>query len=380
MEARKLHFSGPPADAMARLHSAGFSLLPLGAGDDGKSPLVKFGATDRLPLKRVLAPMHRTGSACFGIRLDGLAVIDCDTDDPGLVEAMEARFGASSVHVRTPRGRHLYYRAEGGAFPNLRKEGLPVDIKRGATSYVAGPGSVRPDGGRYEPAKGALGLDDLPALRQSTGGAASKGASSRIPSKPIGSRIETGGRNYTLTLAAIQMVESVDDTDELFGNLQFLRDDECEDPATVPDRELRKIAEWAWSKRLEGNVFMGRNSEFRINRQALDALQVLPNSVDAIALFVTLQAVHGHTPGKTFALNHAAMRAAGHIDLSRERFNAARTALARVGLLETACKHRAGHHARSYRLCRLHPAMFYASNVSRLRLASGGAGKEGEEV
>jgi len=40
--------------------------------------------------------------------------------------------------------------------PNLRAEGLPVDIKAGARAYVVGPGSIRTDGGCYRPAKGRL--------------------------------------------------------------------------------------------------------------------------------------------------------------------------------------------------------------------------------
>ena len=167
---------GLPSDEMARLHGRGFSLVPLGKGEDGKSPLLSFGSAQRIPLARVLAPMHRTGSRCYGIRLDGLAVVDCDTDDAALVEKMEARFGASPIHVRTPRGRHLYYQASSGAYPNVRAEGLPVDIKRGPSSYVMGPGSIRPDGGEYVPAKGLLGRDPLPGIQlpASIGGGTSR--------------------------------------------------------------------------------------------------------------------------------------------------------------------------------------------------------------
>ena len=148
---------------VARLKGAGFPLLPLG-GADGKAPLLRAWAGPDLTLARILAPMHRTGSTAYGVRLDGLAVIDCDSDDSALVAQMEARFGASPVHVKTPRGRHLYYRA-GDAVPNLRGEGLPVDVKTGPRSYVVGPLSLRPDGGFYDPVKGMLGKEALPRLR-----------------------------------------------------------------------------------------------------------------------------------------------------------------------------------------------------------------------
>lgn len=337
-----------PSEEMARLHHAGFSLLPLGKGADGKSPLLGFSGAQRIPLARVLAPMHRTGSLCYGIRLDRLAVIDCDVNDPSLIDRMQDRFGITPVHVKTPRGCHLYYRSDGGSFPNLRGEGLPVDIKRGVSSYVMGPHSVRPDGGTYYPAKGILGADALPLIRNI--------------SKTGTQQIQQGDRNHSLTQAAIKMVEAVDDPDELFGNLQSLRDDLCADPASVPDGEIRKITDWAWSKRLEGKVYHGRDSDFRLHRNALDALRGLPNASDAIALFVTLQDQHGHR-SKPFPLSYPAMKAAGHTDLTRRRFISARDALRQVGLLEIATHHIAGKQPRAYRLNRLRQ---HADNVTRL--------------
>lgn len=355
-QAQLIATQGPPVDEMARLHHAGFSLLPLGAGDDGKGPMASFKGVERLPLGRVLAPMHRSGSQCYGIRLNGLAVIDCDEDSAELVTEMEMRFGASPVHVTTPRGRHLYYSADNQAFPNLRKEGFPVDIKRGGNSYVMGPGSVRPDGGAYIAATGSLGSTSLP----------------RILCGPSASfhRIAEGGRNYRLTVEAVQMVEAVDTPAELFGNLQFLRDEECENPDTIPDDELEKIADWAWSCRLEGKVYHGRNSAFRVHREAIDALRGFPNASDAIALFVTLQDQHGHIPAREIILNHSAMANAGHTDLSRERFLQARRALEAAGLLQIVKNHSVGRRQRTYRLTRLRGHL--PTNVSQMRPNKGG--------
>ena len=67
---------------VARLKGAGFPLLPLG-GADGKAPLSRAWAGPGLTLARILAPMHRTGSTAYGVRLDGLAVVDCDSDVSG---------------------------------------------------------------------------------------------------------------------------------------------------------------------------------------------------------------------------------------------------------------------------------------------------------
>lgn len=335
-----------PSGEISRLHSAGFSLLPLGGGADGKSPLCSFKGAEKLPIKRVLGLMHSKGSMVYGIRLNRLAVIDCDEDDPNLVGAMEARFGVSPVHIATPRGRHLYYRHEGGQLPNLRSEGLPVDIKRGASAYVVGPLSIRPDGGGYSTAVGCLGLDTLPNI-----------ASASTSKTPTVSRIAVGDRNRELSVAAIQMVEAVETADELFDNLAFVRDDECEDPATVTDEELRKIADWAWIKRLEGKVYRDRNSEFRLDRNAMDILAAFGNASEALSLYVVLQANHGHTPGKTFNLSHEGMTRAGHTSLGRPRFHGAVKTLCDAGLLGIAKEYSVGRHSRRYRLLRLRPEM-----------------------
>ncbi len=347
----------PLIDEIVRLHRAGFSLLPLGRGD-GRAPLCKYRPDERLRLGRILAPMHRTGSSIYGVRLAGLVVVDCDEDSLELVREIEVRFGTSPVHVRTPRGRHLYYVGGAKKPPNLRGEGLPVDIKTGATSYVVGPHSVRPDGGVYSPIIGALGGCKLPEFRDR-----------RPPLTSASPRRPEGTRNTALTREAISMVEAVNDLDELLANLIYCRDEQCENPATIPDTELHKIAAWAWKCRLEGKVYRGRDSEFRLHREALGALLGLPNSSDAIALFVVLQDKHGHTPGKRFSLHWEGMRGAGLTDLSERRFLAARRALEAAGILTVAGNHCAGQRSRSYRLHRIRPQMEAVANVTPIEQA-----------
>jgi len=338
---------------MARLTGAGLRLLPLGGGEDGKAPLLRRWADPGVTLSQILGPMFRNGSQVYGIRLEGLAVVDCDTDDPKLVEQLEARFGASPVHVKTPRGRHLYYRA-GGAVPNLRSEGLQVDIKTGARSYVVGPLSVRPDGGIYTPLKGELGIDDLPPLKLST-----------VPSAPS-VPILTGHRHVTLVREALQMVEYVDCAEELQANLKALRDNWCADPGAMPDAELCGIAAWVWQCRLENRVYAGRNSAFKVQRTVLDALKGLPNNADALALYVTLVDYHGHRPGKSFPLAFDAMREAGILSLSKPRLREARRTLERIGVLRLVGKHKAGSKRQTYALATLNSVINGASNVTPL--------------
>ena len=370
---RKSELPGDFRNELARLARAGFSLLPLGGGADGKAPLLKSWADPKITLRHVLAPLHRTGSLVYGVRLDDLAVIDCDDDSPELVAAMEARFGPSPVHVKTPRGRHLYYRAiRAGELPNLRGEGLPVDIKRGPRAYVVGPLSLRPDGGLYSPVKGVLGVDALPPLRASEGPQNAPERRGRPDAIPVGSR------HPYLRKEAVRMVGFVDSAEELAANLEAVRDDLCASPETLPDAELRDIAEWAWSCRLNNRVFQGRDSAFSVDRQALDALRRWNNETDAIALYVLLKGLHGHIPGKRFALDFKAMRAAGLSRQSIPRLRAARNTLQAVGLLEVAGKHRAGSVHRTYRLTRLRPDMAEGSNIAIIT-AEKGSGETGGE-
>lgn len=338
---------------MARLSRYGCNLLPLGGGSDGKSPLLSGWQSSKISLPRILAPMHRAGSQVYGVRLHRFAVIDCDENSPPLVREMGARFGETPVQVQTPRGLHLYYRAPPGQLPNLRSEGLPVDIKAGPNSYVVGPHSLRPDGGLYRPVSGTLGQDTLPVLR--------------LASK-AGPTIAKGNRHDVLKGQAIRMVELVDSCDELTANLKGLRDDLCEDAGSLPDAEVINLANWAWQCRLENRVYAGRNSAFRVQRTALDLIR---GNSDALALYVVLADQHGHIAGKSFGLHHQGMKDAEIVTLSRERFIAARDYLIDAGLLQITQTHIAGK--RSQAFCLTMPADAAVARLSPARKQGGRA-------
>lgn len=324
----------PLADQMSRLAGLGFNLIPLG-GSDGKQPLCQF-AGNPPSLAQTLGLMRARGSMSYGIRLDGFVVVDADEASPEIDDLIADRFGQSTVQVSTPRGRHYWYRHDGGV-PNLRAEGLPVDIKAGPRSYVLGPGSVRPDSGEYIAIKGQLGATELKAL----------GVQRHQQSRPV--QISAGGRHQALIKEAIHMVAFVDDPEELTANLTFIRDSQFEDPGSVSDTEVRAAADWAWKRRLENSLYAGRNSHFRLPRPALDRLKALTNASDAIALFTVLTDLHGHGV-KPFALAWQSMRDAGHTDLPRRRFLTARDALIDAGVLMLVGNHRAGTRHQTFRL------------------------------
>lgn len=336
-------------DQIVQLTKSGFSLLPLGA-PDGKRPAAKGWANKTLPRSRILGPMYGSGSTCYGVRLEGMIVLDCDLFDPDLIANLETRFGRAAVQVRTARGVHLYYQ-DTGARPLLHSEGLPVDVKAGASAYVVGPLSQRPDGTFYAPMRGTLGKTPLTPLT----------APSLAPVAALSpANVLEGNRHNHLLRKGLEYVKAVETEAELLANLRWERDENCASPADVSDKELEKIAAWVWEKRLSNSLYAGRDSEFKIHRQATDALV---NS-DALVLYLRLVDLHGHIPGKVFSLNYPAMRKAGRTYLSRDRFRTARKVLEAQGYLKKARAHSPKRHGIGYQLARPMPPI--GSNLAPL--------------
>ncbi|MEH6674309.1 MAG: hypothetical protein V7666_07850 [Sulfitobacter sp.] len=162
--------------------------------------------------------------------------------------------------------------------------------------------------------------------------------------------VQKGHRHDTLVKEARRIVELVDSQDELAASLSKFRDEHCSEPQSFPDGEVLTIAEWAWQLRLEGKIFKGRASSFRVERIALDALRGKPNGSDATSLYVTLVDKHGHQPAKKFALDFKAMRLAGLTDLTDPRLRNARRMLIDNGLLRQVGKHFAGRQRQTFSL------------------------------
>ena len=137
-------------EEVARLSEANFSVIPLGGGEDGKSPLVKFKNRVKLPVQTVLNRMASVGSNMFAIQCHDMVVVDCDTDNAETLKLVRDRFGWSDVRTKTPRGLHLYFRAgEQKAPQSVRSKNIAIDFKSGKNQYVVGAHSMRPDGGEY---------------------------------------------------------------------------------------------------------------------------------------------------------------------------------------------------------------------------------------
>ncbi|WP_353313922.1 hypothetical protein [Shimia sp. NS0008-38b] len=151
---------------------------------------------------------------------------------------------------------------------------------------------------------------------------------------------------------------SVDTLEELNGNLEWDRTEECSSPETITIKEVEGISSWAWKLRLENRLFERKNSVFEINRLAMAALRQYRNFAEALALYTCLCEAHGHRPETVFRLNGVAMRGAGLLNLSERKFLAARRTLENAGLIQQVQSHRAAKHGKGF--CLLAPQRLIA--------------------
>lgn len=296
---------------MASLYSAGFHLIPLG-GDDGKKPLLRsWHESKRLPLAVTEERIRRYGSLTYGIRLDGLMVVDLDTDNDATRAYFANRFEPSPIVVATGRGSHHYFRYRGPAVSAVRELGIAIDFKSGQSAFVVGPGSLRPDGKSYQVLSGDFAVpapwfvDRGPIIRP-----AAKNPALAVP---------VGSRHPVLLKKAVEYAPCVDTFEELLADLMALRDLQFEDAGSVSDDEVVAVARWTWRKRADGKLYAGRNSEVKVNRMAMDMLLARPDSGDAALLYMLLLSNHGHLPGKVFSIVPDGMLKAGLISMSRSR-------------------------------------------------------------
>jgi hypothetical protein len=302
---------------MASLYSAGFHLIPLG-GDDGKKPLIRsWHESKRLPLSILEDRMRKAGSLTYGIRLEGLMVVDLDTDNDATREYFGCRFDPSPIVVTTGRGSHHYYRYRGPAVRAVREPGIAIDFKAGKSAFVVGPGSVRPDGKSYQILSGDFATPSPWFFNRGP---------IPLPQGPVSS-IAVGSRHPELLKKAIEYCHCVDAFDDLLADLMALRDLQFEEARSVSDDEVVKVARWTWRKRAEGKLYAGRNSEVKINRMALDALQLRRDGAAALSLYMLLLSEHGHHPGKVFAIAPDAIIAANRLSMHRNTIYRARDVL-----------------------------------------------------
>jgi len=330
-------------DEMERLADAGFALLPL----VGKVPFIPF-ADKKIKFKQVKAIMARNGSNAYGVRLPQLAVVDVDQQSDELFAVVTKRCGDAAVQVDTSRGRHFYFDNPENISINFRKDGLPIDFKTGVNSFVVGPHSQRPDGGAYEPFKGILGIYPMVIIKGSS--QALKTASP--PMQSASGQVREGWRHDHLLKEAVQMAFNCDTEGELVGNLMYERDIWCEaGNDRVGDREVEKIAKWAWDK-LQADELWGGERMVGIKADTAQALITNPDGgIEAYALYTKLLIAHPF-PNTRFGLNFDGMKKSGLITFGERNFHRAKKLLEQSGLLEKTANYSVGNRSNQYRLTR----------------------------
>ena len=325
-------------DTISILWERGAFIIPTG-GKTGKEPLVRM-YNKRHPLPLVLERLRSAESLTYGIRLPNLAVIDIDDPSETLLTEIIDQCGDSPFKVSTGRGKHLYYACDEKPSFNFRALGKPVDIKYGLNAYVIGPYSTRPDGVHYRFEGKDLFLEELPSLNLPRHSQSAVRATS----------ICEGFRNPFLCKRAIKYVRYVENENELYENLIYDRDEYCEYPHSVTDKEVMGIANWAWGQRLDNKIFEGQHSVFKIDRHAHKNINAHPKGRDAWELYMFLNDKHGHQIGKRFAINVKAIRRAYKFHFGERAMYTAINTLRELGYLKLVKNYSAQRASRLFQL------------------------------
>ena len=309
-------------DTISTLWDCGAFLIPTG-GETGKEPLLRM-SKKRHPLSLVLERLRSKESLTYGIRLPNLAVIDIYDPSETLLTEIIDQCGDSPFKVATGRGKHLYYACNEKPTFNFRASGMPVDIKYGLNAYVIGPHSTRPDGVHHRFEGANLSMNKLPTLNLAR------------CSRSVGraTLINEGSRNSFLYKQAINYVRTVENENELYENLIYDRDEYCENPQSISDEEVRKIANWAWAKRLDNKIFEGQHSVFKIDRHAHTTINAHPKGRDAWELYMFLNDKHGHQIDKRFVIDFKAIHRAYKFHFGQRATYTAINTLLELGYLK----------------------------------------------
>jgi hypothetical protein len=299
------------------LRQRGLYPIPLG-GPEHRTPLVKgFTKNRAMPVEAIERLIKRHPIASLGLVTGWLIlVVDIDSGDPAILRLVEERFGEAVIRIRTPRGGwHLYYRFAGERCRNLRREGLPVDVKaRGG--FVVAPPSVRQSGENvgkaYTFERGSW--DDLRRLKAIKSGSLAPRVvlSSDHPAPPAAALrpqpvhqlgADTHYRNIMLFRSAMIRAPSWSSEKALLDagieiNAKF-------NPPLDTD-EVVKTVRSAWGYEERGENRLGRSSDLIRAASVTAALAAHP---DAATLYPVLKHANAarDARGERFAASPAAM-------------------------------------------------------------------------
>jgi hypothetical protein len=329
--ASETHLPKHLIEQITRLHQAGYSLIPLG-GSDGKKPVISARKNKApLQLQFILDRMVRCQSRTYGIMLDGLVVVDVDSDTPEARKFVEEHFGTSTVQTKTSRGFHIFFRHSGIKPTKIRMPGIPIDFKSGPSEYVVGPCSIRPDGHQYVACGDLNDKLELPILDLRKPLPIWKPSEKEFPA-PSGIAIQKGNRHGELFKRALEWAATSESLEDLLGNLESYRRINFDELETFPPAEVIGIATAVWGYRTNNTLWNGRNSDVRVSRVVMDRLLPRPYGIDAFALYFFLKSNHGHIPGQRFPI--VPKKLFSRLKLSQNHIYRARDVLVEEGLLK----------------------------------------------
>ena len=226
-------------DTILKLRAEGYSMIPSGGGDSGKSPAISWKAYQKkLPSTARISDWFVRSSKLWGMvtgNISGVVLVDNDGADLSIFEKLEP-------HIRTPRGGGHYY---------FQYPGYYVKTVAGILPKI----DIRADGGFVnvigENKKGKYVIEKLPTkdniypwemlprqiLEATNGG---KTANSEPAPEPQGTPIPEGQRNSTLLSLAGSMRHRGMMEGEIESALMAVNQGRCQPP--LDDDEVQKIA------------------------------------------------------------------------------------------------------------------------------------------
>lgn len=188
-----------------------------------------------------------------------LTIIDVDKGIANYTQLrswMEAKGLPDTLIVKSGRkssfGAHLYYSGAVHTTP-YDMDGVVGEL-RGLGAYVVGPGSIHPDGDRYEIIND-VSVAPLPEAYVALAGSKQKTMSEFKPGS--GQLIPEGNRWAHLQRRAGQLKDFGLDEQGIYDALKNFCNLHCENGASYPDEKIRNLAEWAASDECEGMEQVG---------------------------------------------------------------------------------------------------------------------------
>jgi len=175
-----------------------------------------------------------------------------DEDEPGALDALEARYGKlpETVAARSGsgRGRHLYLKHPGFKIGNhVKSVAAGIDL-RGDGGFIVAPPSLHVSGGRYEwvsgRAPGEVPFAEAPEwfldLIRGAGGGRRWERDPRLDEVEEGGAIHEGERNTVLFKYGASLRAQGYSREKIADALKRINDEQCE-PGPLPDDELETI-------------------------------------------------------------------------------------------------------------------------------------------